>query len=105
MWDHDSGCREERVVFLDSKTSFGALILGVGGIVLYLTVGVLYLASGLVVDYPWVFAMWALWLAGLIPLTMVFRTSPAWTPAVPVAATVLWFVIVQLGHWLLGWTA
>ncbi len=93
------------MVFLDSKTSFGALVLGVGGIVLYLTVGVLYLASGLVVDYPWVFGMWALWLAGLIPLTTVFRTSPAWTPAVPVAATVLWVVIVQLGHWLLGWTA
>ena len=103
MWDHDSGSRE--VVSFDSKTSFGALILGVGGMVLYLTVGVLYLGSGLIVDYPWVFAMWALWLAGLIPLTMVFRASPAWTPAVPVAAIVLWFVIVQLGHWLLGWTA
>ena len=91
--------------FLDSKPNPGALFLGVVGMVLYLIVGLLYLASGLVVDYPWVFGMWALWLAGLFALILVFKRAPAWTPAVPAAGLALWVLIVQLGSWLFGWSA
>ena len=81
------------------------IFLGVTGLVLYLLVGILYLASGLVVDYPWVFGFWALWVAGFAPLAIVFRRSSAWTPAVPALALVVWVVLVQLGSWIFGWTA
>lgn len=80
-------------------------IIGIIGIGLYVLVGVLYIASGLVMPYPWVFGMWALWGTGFVVLIRVFRASPVWTPAVPVGAVVLWVVIVQLGSWLFDWTA
>ena len=82
-----------------------ARLLGVVGIVLYVMVGGLYLASGLVVPDQWVFAMWALWIAGAAGLVRVVRRSPAWAAAVAATALVAWVVIVQLGDWLLGWTA
>ncbi|MGI9609672.1 MAG: hypothetical protein ACR2NL_05195, partial [Acidimicrobiia bacterium] len=79
--------------------------LGIVGIGLYVAVGILYVASGLVMPYPWVFGMWTLWLAGLAVLVPVVREAPVWTPAVAVAALVLWVIIVQLGSWLFDWTA
>ncbi len=81
------------------------LALGVIGIALYLAVGFLYLASGLVMPYPWVFGMWALWAGGLFALVRVFRDSQAWTPVVAVCALIVWVALVQLGSWLFGWTA
>jgi hypothetical protein len=82
-----------------------AVVLGVIGIALYVLVGVLYVASGLVMPYPWVFGMWALWLGGFFVLAKVFSASRPWTPAVPVAAAAVWVIIVQLGSWLFDWTA
>lgn len=82
-----------------------ARALGIAGIVLYVTVGGLYLASGLVVPYPWVFALWALWITGIAGLVRVLRRSPAWAPAVAAGALIVWVVIVALGDRLLGWTA
>lgn len=81
------------------------MLLGVVGIALYLAVGVFYLGSGLVMSYPWVFGMWALWLCGLVVLARVFAESREWTPVVPVVAMVLWVAIVQIGSWIFGWTA
>jgi len=72
---------------------------------MYVLVGVLYLGSGLVMPYPWVFGMWALWAAGLVLVIRVLRASPARTPLVPLAAVGLWVIIVQLGSWLFDWTA
>jgi hypothetical protein len=82
-----------------------AWALGVVGISAYLLVGILYFGSALVMPYPWVFAMWALWIGGFIVLFRVFRDSRPWTPVVAVGAVVLWVIIVQLGSWLFGWTA
>jgi hypothetical protein len=87
------------------RRSTAALTVGVIGIILYLVVGWLYLASGLVVPEPWYLLMWGIWIAGLWPMGRVFRRSPMWTPAVPVGAALLWVVIVQLGSWLFDWTA
>jgi hypothetical protein len=81
------------------------MLLGVVGIALYLAVGVFYLGSGLVMPYPWVFGMWALWLCGLVVVARVFAESRKWTPVVPVLAMVLWVAIVQMGSWIFGWTA
>jgi hypothetical protein len=80
-------------------------VLGLVGILLYLLVGVLYLGSGLVMPYPWVFGMWALWIGGLIVLLRLFQGSRPWTPLVAAGALILWVVIVQLGSWLFNWTA
>ncbi len=82
-----------------------ATLLGILGILLYALIGVQYLGSGLVMPYPWVFGMWALWIGGFYVLIRVFRSSPAWTPLVPLVAIVMWVVIVQLGSWLFDWTA
>jgi len=83
---------------------FGS-VLGIVGVLLYLLVGFLYFGSALVMPYPWVFVMWALWIGGVIVLIRVFQDSRAWTPVVAGAAVVLWVMIVQLGSWLFGWTA
>lgn len=80
-------------------------VLGIVGIGLYLAVGILYVASGLVMPYPWVFGMWALWLAGWVLVIRVVQATPVWTPIVAVGAVGLWVIIVQLGSWLFDWTA
>ena len=79
--------------------------LGIVGLGLYVAVGLPYIASGLVMPYPWVFGMWALWGAGWFLVIRVFGQAPPWTPAVAVGALVLWIIIVQLGSWLFDWTA
>ena len=89
----------------ESESSLGGVVVGAVGILLHLIVGWLYLGSALVMPYPWVYGMWALWIAGLVLLVRVFRRSPLWTPAVPVGALLAWVVIVQTGSWLFGWTA
>ncbi|MDH3606307.1 MAG: hypothetical protein OER12_04865 [Acidimicrobiia bacterium] len=61
-------------------------VLALLGIGLYVAVGVLYIASGLVMPYPWVFGMWALWLVGWVLVVRVVQASPPWTSAVAVAA-------------------
>ncbi len=80
-------------------------VLLVVGIVLYVTTGWLYLSSGLVVPFPWVYILWTIWLGGLLVLRSVMRNNPAWTPMVAVAAVAVWVAFVQLGSWLFGWTA
>lgn len=79
--------------------------VGVVGALLYLLTGWLYLASGLVVPQPWYWLFVAAWLGGWWVIVRVFRDRRMLTPLVAVAAIVLWVVVVQLGGWLLGWTA
>ncbi|MGI9648575.1 MAG: hypothetical protein ACR2OI_08665 [Acidimicrobiia bacterium] len=81
------------------------LVLGVVGVGLYLCLGVLYLGAGLVMPYPWAFAMWVVWFGGLIVLARVFASRRLWTPAVAVAGLALWVVTVLAGEQLFGWTA
>jgi hypothetical protein len=83
----------------------GATVLGIIGIVLYAATGILYLSAGLVVPGPWLFLLWAIWLAGLWLLVAVFRRRRSWTPLVAVLAVAFWWLYVTLGETLLGWTA
>ncbi len=87
------------------KLSAGSVVLGVVGIVLYLGVGWVYLASGLVVPFPWVIGMWAVWVAGLPLLRRMFTTRPVWAWTVAAGAAVAWVLIVMAGGALFGWTA
>jgi hypothetical protein len=96
---------EEPSVGSEEKRGLVTALLGVSGILLYAMVGWLYLGSGLVMPYPWVFGMWAIWVGGLFALVKVVKRYPAWTPLVPVAAFAAWVAIIQLGSLLFGWTA
>jgi len=51
------------------------------------------------------YILWALWIGGLWALIRVFRRNPVWARAVPAGAANAWVAFVQLGSWLLGWTA
>jgi hypothetical protein len=86
-------------------TAIARTVIGIAGIVLYLLVGILFIASGLVMPYPWVFGMWALWGTGWVLVVKAYQASPATTIIVPIGAAALWAVIVQLGSWLFDWTA
>lgn len=88
-----------------SRPSVTHLILGGLGLAMYLVIGWLYLGSGLVMPYPWVYLMWAVWCGGLLPLGRTFRRRTPWTPVVAIAALAIWIAVVSLGDWLLGWTA
>ncbi|MCI0425990.1 MAG: hypothetical protein L0Z49_11715 [Actinobacteria bacterium] len=83
----------------------GARILGVIGGVLYLGSGWLYFASGLVVPAPWYLVLWGVWIAGWWLVVRVLRRNPGLTPLVALGSVALWLLVVQLGDWLLGWTA
>ena len=96
---------EDPGVGTEPKGGVVSRVLGVIGLVLYLAVGWLYLASGLVVPFPWLVGVWVIWAVGLLVLFRVFRASPRLTPLVPLAAVAVWVVVVQMGSWLLGWTA
>lgn len=96
---------EELPVGSEPKRSLISALLGVIGILFYALVGWLYLGTGLVMPYPWVYGMWAIWVAGVLVLVRVVKRFPAWTATVPLAAVVIWVTLVQLGSWLFGWTA
>ena len=96
---------EEPPIRPEPKRSLISALLGIIGILLYAITGWLYLGTGLVMPYPWVYGMWAIWVAGVFVLVRVVRQSPAWTATVPVAAVVIWVTLVELGSWLFGWTA
>lgn len=82
-----------------------ATALGVIGIILYLAVGFIYLTSGLVVPFPWLFLLWLVWLAGIFPLVRLFQRRRAWTPVVALAALGFWWAYLAAGEALFGWTA
>jgi hypothetical protein len=79
--------------------------MGIIGIVGYALTGVVYLSSGLVVPAPWLVVLWAIWLVGIYPLVVVFRTRRAWTLLVAVGACIIWWVYVTIGGALFDWTA
>jgi hypothetical protein len=89
-----------------SESGVGARALGVIGIMLYLVIGAVpYFGTPLVVPFPWVFVLWAVWIAGLAVTIRVYRQWPAWTLLAPVTAVAFWVLFVQVGSWLFGWTA
>ncbi len=96
---------DDQGVGTESKPSLTSRVIGIVGIPLYVLVGWFYVASGLVVPFPWFLALWAIWAVGFFVLIKVFRAAPAWTPLVPVVAAGVWVGFVQLGSWLFGWTA
>ena len=79
--------------------------LGVIGLILYLGVGFFYLVSGLVIPGAALALLWLAWLAGLWLAARWFRTRPQLVPLVAVGAAIFWFIYVQGGSAIFGWTA
>ena len=82
----------------------GATVVRGLGFALLVPVGILYLASGLVVPLPWLAGMYVLF-AGLVAVAVGSRDRPWRVLGVPLAGVVLWGAIVSAGEALLDWTA
>ena len=71
---------------------------------LHLTAGFVMLVSGLVAPMWAVLLLLAIW-AALLILGYRNRHRPAFVLLMPVLAAVAWFLVVQGGALILGWTA
>jgi hypothetical protein len=49
--------------------------------------------------------LWLVWLAGLALAIRWFRSQPQWVPLLAVGAAIFWFIYVQGGSQIFGWTA
>lgn len=74
-------------------------------LVLMLPIGFFYLTSGLVVPGPWLFVLWAAFLALTLLAVRLVRRRSWWVAAVPVGAAVLWIAFLTIGERTLGWQA
>ena len=73
--------------------------------VLHLVVGFYYLAGGLVIPGYVLIPLWVVWfLLGWWLVTLARRNS-WWAPLPPVAAAVLFLVVISVGEQVLGWRA
>ena len=88
-----------------STPSGGQKALVMVGVAAYLVVGFFYLTSGLVVPFPWLAILWAVWLVGLWLVARLTRTWSWWVLAAAPLAAAFWFLDLSLGERLLGWTA
>jgi hypothetical protein len=85
--------------------SRGPLVAAVFAAVLHLLVGFFYLAGGLVVPGYVLFPLWAVWALLAWWLVTLARRNSWWTPLAPVAAAVLFVLVVTVGEQVLGWQA
>lgn len=79
--------------------SVTACVVGFG---LHLAAGYFYLASGLVVPGPYLFVLWAVWIA-LLALAIRRRANLWWVLATPVVAAAFWLAFVSGLGTLLDW--
>ncbi|MGH2805921.1 MAG: hypothetical protein ACRDKT_01470 [Actinomycetota bacterium] len=79
-------------------------ILVVLGFLLHLVAGFFYLVSGLVVPAPWLIILWILWIV-LAAYAVRNRHHPWRVLGTPFVAGGLWFIYVEGGSRLFGWTA
>jgi hypothetical protein len=77
-----------------------AYVIGFG---LHLAAGWFYLAAGLVVPGPWLFLLWAVWIA-LLVLAIRRRASYWYVLATPFVAAGFWIAFVFGLGTLLGWS-
>src|SRR5688572_28026338 len=88
------------------KVSGPQKIWGVVGLLTYHFVGAfLYLPSGLMVPGPWLYLLWAIWVAGAFLAWRTFQWCPLIVLLFAPAALVFWFLFVAAVEQLLGWTA
>ena len=83
--------------------SRGPLVVAVLAAVLHLVVGVYYLAGGLLIPGYVLVPLWAVWILLAWWLVTLARRNSWWTMIAPVAAAVLFLVVVTVGEQVLGW--
>lgn len=74
------------------------------GLVLHLLVAPFFFAAGLLVPGPVVLLQVAAWV-GLLIAAILRRRRPRFVLSVPVIDAAVWFLVVQGGSWIFGWTA
>jgi hypothetical protein len=84
--------------------SRGPLAVAVLAGVLHLVVGFYYLAGGLVIPGYVLLPLWVVWFLLAWWLVTLARRNSWWTPLPPVAAAVLFLVVITVGEQVLGWT-
>ena len=90
---------------MDSGSGFGRLIRALGLLFYGMLGAIPYMASGLVVPPFGVAILLICWVLGLV---VAIRESKRWPWAAPIAAgaaLLFWVLFVQLGSWILGWSA
>lgn len=90
---------------MEDSPSPGARAVGWLGLIAHAAVFFWYAASGLVAPGWAVIGLLALWLALLAVGIRLRHRRPLFTPLVPLAAIVLWFLIITAGGAWLNWTA
>jgi hypothetical protein len=85
--------------------SRGPLVVAALAAVLHLVVGYFYLAGGLVVPGYVLIPLWVVWALLAWWLVTLVRRNSWWTPLAPVAAAVLFLVVITVGEQVLGWQA
>jgi predicted neutral ceramidase superfamily lipid hydrolase len=83
----------------------GPLVLAGVAALAHLVVGWFYLAGGLVVPGPVLVPLWLVWLVLAVVLVRLAVRRSWWTPVVPVAAAVLFVVVLVAGEQWFGWRA
>lgn len=87
-----------------ARVSVAGRALLVVGFGLHLVAGFFVLVSGLVAPWWAVLVMLAGW-AALLVLGIQNRHRPWFVLSLPVLSAVMWFVVVQGGAMIFGWTA
>jgi hypothetical protein len=83
--------------------SGGQLGLVILGFVLHAIAGWWYLVSGLVVPGPYLYVLWAAWVAFLV-VQILNRRRPIVVVSIPFVAAAFWLAFVQGLGSLLDWT-
>jgi hypothetical protein len=89
----------------DTARPTGPLVLAVLAGIAHVVVGWFYLAGGLVVPGVVLVPLWLAWIAGAVVLVRSAARRSWWTPAVPVAAAVLFVLVLVAGEQWFGWQA
>ena len=75
------------------------------GLLLFVGVGFLYMASGLVAPI-WASTMLiGVWLVMLVMVIRIWKTRPWLVLASPIVAYLIWFLVIWAGDTFLDWTA
>lgn len=83
----------------------GAAVVAVLAGAAHLVVGYFYLAGGLVIPGAVLIPLWLVWLVLAAVLVRLAIRRSWWTPAVPVAAAVLFVLVLLVGEQAFDWQA
>jgi hypothetical protein len=75
------------------------------GLLLFIGVGFLYMASGLVAPVWASTILIGLWLVMLVGVIRIWKTKPWLVLASPIVAFLIWVLVLLAGEFFLGWTA